>query len=169
MGGWTCVVELDRHRSLRSGDQSALSDAIRRGADLRIATQFRHNEHVDVTSDSSELVEEVADFRATYLVEDRWVAGIITLRQPIDLPDGFGPRPSASFFLYNQDGQQAIARPHLDGPPVSGSPGAAPPDDEGSMPKYHQLDSWDADTNAPSSPSEKHGWRVFGGMMGPVQ
>ena len=21
----------------------------------------------------------------------------------------------------------------------------------------------------PSSPSEKHGWRVFGGMMGPVQ
>ena len=23
--------------------------------------------------------------------------------------------------------------------------------------------------HAPRSPSEKHGWRVFGGMMGPVQ
>ena len=26
-----------------------------------------------------------------------------------------------------------------------------------------------AHVNGPSSPSEKHGWRVFGGMMGPVQ
>ena len=24
-------------------------------------------------------------------------------------------------------------------------------------------------TTSPSSPSEKHGWRVLGGMMGPVQ
>ena len=27
----------------------------------------------------------------------------------------------------------------------------------------------DGAPNSPSSPSEKHGWRVFGGMMGPVQ
>ena len=31
----------------------------------------------------------------------------------------------------------------------------------------HALGS--PDNPLPSSPSEKHGWRVFGGMMGPVQ
>ena len=32
-----------------------------------------------------------------------------------------------------------------------------------SVPPGYQRD------RPPSSPSEKHGWRVFGGMMGPVQ
>jgi len=63
--------------------------AIRRGADLRIATEFRHNEHIDTNSASPELISEVADFRITYVLDDRWVAGIINLRQPIELPNRF--------------------------------------------------------------------------------
>jgi hypothetical protein len=144
-------LTLDGHRRVRDGGFAALNDAIRRAADLRIATEFRHNEHIDTTSDSAELVREVAEFRVTYLLDDRWSAGIMTLRQPVDLPDGFGPRPSMSFFLYNQDGGQAIARPYLDGQPPGGAPGPAPLDDHADMPRYHQLDGWDAGTNAPSS------------------
>jgi hypothetical protein len=148
---WICVLELDSERSITAGSQAALCDAIRRGADLRIYTEFRHNEHIDVTSDNPELIREVADFRVTYLLDDRWAAGIISLRQPISLPDGFGPRPSMSFFLYNQNGQQAIARPYLDGGEVTGTLGPSPLDDEfATMPKYHAEDNWDAGTNAPS-------------------
>ena len=151
MTRWVCVLELDRERKPLCGSRELLREAIRRGADLRIGTEFRHNEHIDVTSDNPEVIQEVPEFRETYLVDDRWVAGFMTLRQPIELPDGFGPRPSMSFFLYNEDGQQAIARPHLDGPPVKGEPGPSTPGDYRSMPKYHQLDSWDESTNAPSS------------------
>lgn len=148
---WNCVLELGTDRSIVSGSEDALCDAIRRGADLRIYTEFHHNEHIDVTSDNPELIREVADFRVTYLIDDRWTAGIMTLRQPISLPDGFGPRPSMSFFMYNQNGQQAIARPYLDGGPMAGTVGPAPLDDHSAMPKYHQHDGWDAGTNAPSS------------------
>jgi len=147
----TNPLTLNADRSVRSGSFAALADAIRRGADLRIATEFRHNEHIDPASDSAELVQEVAEFRLTYLLEDTWSAGIMTLRQPVELPEGFGPRPSMSFFLYNQDGSQAIARPYLDGGPISGALGPAPLDDHTAMPRYHQHDSWDAGTNAPSS------------------
>jgi hypothetical protein len=151
MPDWTCALELGPERSIAAGNETALCDAIRRGADLRIYTEFRHNEHIDVTSDNPELIREVADFRVTYLVDDRWTAGIITLRQPISLPDGFGPRPSMSFFMYNQNGQQAIARPYLDGGPISGALGRSPLNDDFiPMPRYHQLDNWDAATNAPS-------------------
>ena len=144
-------LTLNGDRSVRQGSFAALADAIRHAADLRIATEFRHNEHIDTSSDDDELVREVAEFRVTYLLDDRWSAGIMTLRQPVELPDGFGPRPSMSFFLYNQDGGQAIARPYLDGAPAAGSPGPAPLDDHADMPRYHQIDSWDAGTNAPSS------------------
>jgi hypothetical protein len=144
-------LTLNADRSIRDGSYAALADAIRRAADLRIATEFRHNEHIDTTSDNPEQVREVAEFRVTYLLEDRWSAGIMTLRQPVELPEGFGPRPSMSFFLYNQDGQQAIARPYLDGKTATGERGPAPLDDHSAMPRYHQHDSWDAGTNAPSS------------------
>lgn len=147
---WTLAYRLDAKRKPVAGSASKLSDAIRRGADLRIGTAFRHNEHIDTSSKSRELVQEVAEFRTTYLLEDRWTAGFMTLRVPISLPDGFGPRASMSFFLYNQDGTQAIARPHLDGLPASGKPGPSPGKSDPSMPKYHQQDSHDADTNAPS-------------------
>ena len=106
---WNCVLELNTERHKVAGSEAALADAIRRGCDLRIYTEFIHNEHIDVTSDSTERIREVAEFGITYLLEDSWTAGIMSLRQPVSLPDGFGPRPSMSFFLYNQNGQQAIA------------------------------------------------------------
>jgi len=77
----------------------------------------------------------------------------MSLRQPIELPAGFGPRAAMSFFLYNQDGTQAIARPYLDGAAgaaADGLPGPAAVDPPPNMPRYHQLDNWDAATNAPS-------------------
>ena len=55
-----------------------------------------------------------------------------------------------SFFLYNQDGTQAIARPHLDGIAINAEPGPSSPQPPQKMPRYHVSDSWDAGTNAPS-------------------
>lgn len=148
---WHSVLELDSRRNVIRGSVESLSEAIGRAADLRIYTEFRHNEHIDVTSSSAEKILEVAEFGVTYRLENHWTAGIMSLRQPIELPQGFGPRPSMSFFLYNQDGSQAIARPHLDGvrPEEASrrSPEQAPIPE---MPKYHLLDSADLDTNAPS-------------------
>lgn len=147
---WTSELALDYQRQVTSGSEENLAAAISNGADLRIYTEFRHNEHLDTSSTNNELVQEVSEFGITYLIGNRWVAGIMSLRQPIVPPVGFGPRPSMSFFLYNQNGQQAIARPYLDGPPVGGTKGESDPDGHPDMPKYHQLDNWDADTNAPS-------------------
>ena len=148
---WKCVYALDSKRKPVSGSEEDFAKAIRQAADLRINTEFRHNEHIDTTSKNAELIQEVADFRVTYLLDDRWSAGIIPLRQPISLPDGFGPRPSMSFFMYNQDGHQAIGRPYLDGEPATGKPGPSPLGDHSQMPRYHQLDAWDEGTNAPST------------------
>ena len=146
MSHWTRTLALDSARQIIGGSESVLADAIRRGADLRIYTEFRHNEHIDISSPSDELVREVAEFAVTYLIDDRWTAGLMSLRQPVSLPDGFGPRPSMSFFLYNQDGHQAIGRPHLDGQ----GPGPTPEAADATMPKYNLLGQFDADTNAPS-------------------
>jgi len=147
---WTEVLELNASRQIRGGNEENLVDAIRRGADLRILTEFIHGEHIDPSADSGELIREVCDFQTTYLVDDRWVAGIMQFRQPIELPKRFGARPSMSFFLYNQDGEQAIARPFLDGRADTGRLGTAPVPDHPDMLKYHQHDNWDAGTNAPS-------------------
>ena len=151
MTNWQTVLTLDSQRKTESGDATALADAIRAGADMRVGTAFRHNEHIDPTSDCNDLIREVMDHRITYLVEDRWVAGIENLRVPIELPDGFGPRESMSCFLYNQDGHQAIARPFLDERPATGEPGISPLADYTAMPKYHELENFDAETDAPSS------------------
>lgn len=151
MSAWATALELDCTRAVVAGSPEALRAAIRRGADLRICTEFYHHEHLEPGSANRELVREVSDFRVTYLVEDRWAAGIMNLRMPINPPEGFGPRASMSFFMYNEDGRQAIARPYLDGVPASGSPGPSPLDAPNDMPKYHQHDGWDAGTNAPSS------------------
>ncbi|MDB5335995.1 MAG: hypothetical protein JWN70_1614 [Planctomycetaceae bacterium] len=149
--GWNKVLTLDAGRNIIGGSPQVLRDAIAHGADLRIYSEFHHNEHIDTTSHNNELIQETMDMRATYLIDGRWCGGILTLRQPVDLPHGFGPRPSLSLFMYNEDGQQAIARPHLDGPPASGTRGPAALADRSDMPKYHELDSWDVATNAPSS------------------
>lgn len=148
---WQCVLILNASRQATGGNPDDLVSAIRGGADLRVGTAFRHNEHIDPSSSSAELIREVMDFRITYLLENRFVAGIENLRMPVDLPDGFGPRESMSFFLYNQDGHQGIARPYLDGQPSSGELGPSPIDEWPDFPKYHELTSFDADTNAPNS------------------
>jgi len=151
MANWKCALELDQGRNRIGGSESALCEAVSRGADLRIETAFRHNEHIDTKSGNAEWVREVSEFRVTYLLENRWAAGFMTLRQPVTIPEGFGPRPSLSLFMYNQNGQQAIARPHLDGA-AAGLPGAVTATgDPAEMPLYHQLNAWDANTNAPSS------------------
>ena len=148
---WTTALQLDSARNEIAGSPSALADAIRRAADLRIYTEFLHNEHVDPSSDNPELVKEVAEFGITYLIDDAWSAGIMSLRQPVGLPDHFGSRSSMSFFLYNQNGQQALARPYLDGPPAMGERGPAPAESNPEMPKQHIQEMWDEQTNAPSN------------------
>ena len=119
---------LDEARNIISGSPEELRSAIRSGGDLRIYTEFRHNEHIDTSSDHDELIREVSDFPCTYLIEDRWAAGIMTLRQPVTLPDRFGERPSMSFFMYNEDGTQAVGRPYLDGAGSYPTEGELPPD-----------------------------------------
>ena len=148
---WTNTLTLNSSREVVAGSPLALRKALARGADLRIYSEFRHNEHIDTSSSSDEWVQETMDMRATYLVDSRWCAGITTLRQPVELPYGFGPRPSLSLFLYNEDGGQAIARPYLDGPPAAEPRGASPLANHAEMPKYHEQDRWDDGTNAPSS------------------
>ena len=145
---WRSCLKLDADRSITAGSTDDLCNAIRNGADLRIYTEFKFNEHIDINSDNPELVQEVSEFPVTYLIDDRWSAGIMTWRQPVNLPMGFGPA-SMSFFLYNQDGRQAIARPFLDGRHLNQS---EPTDQEdfSKIKKYHQFDNWDHDTNAPS-------------------
>ncbi len=150
MVGWNCVLELNTERQTVAGSEKALADAIRRGCDLRIYTEFIHNEHIDVTSDSTERIREVAEFGVTYLLADSWTAGVMSLRQPVSLPNSFGPRTSMSFFLYNQNGQQAIARPHLDGQQTTQDLSTPQIDGHIDMPKYHAQDGWDRQTNAPS-------------------
>lgn len=151
MAPWCSVLELDDKLRVSAGSEQALQAAVGRGADLRIYTAFLHNEHLEPGSDNREIVQEVSDFRVTYLVDRRWVAGIMNLRVPINPPQGFGPRPSMSFFMYNQNGRQAIARPYLDGRPAEEPSGRSAPGDHSDMPKYHEHDAWDADSNAPSS------------------
>jgi len=148
---WRSVVELDSGRQLTQGEPARLRQAIAAGADLRVYSEFWHDEHIEPGSPRHELVQETMDFRATYLLDERWVAGLLTLRQPVQLPAEFGPRPSLSLFLYHEDGQQAGARSFLDGPPVVGTPGSSPPEPHREMPKYHELERFDDGTNAPSS------------------
>ena len=150
LSNWECVLQLNAARDVIGGSQAALYDAVHNGADLRIYTEFFHNEHVDVTSANGDLVQEVAEFAVTYVIDHRWVAGLMNLRQPVQLPDAFGPRPSMSFFLYNQDATQAIARPFLDGFPMAGPGSSASAEPAEQMPKFHLLDQSDIGTNAPS-------------------
>jgi hypothetical protein len=148
---WKSALELNAERQIISGSPVDLQRSIGAGADLRIFTAFRHNEHLEPTSKNSEVVDEVSEFRTTYLIDDRWAAGIMTTRMPIEPPFGFGPRPSMSYFLYNEDGGQSIARLYLDGASESGEPAAHPAQEHPDMPKYLEASRWDDATNAPSS------------------
>lgn len=142
------LLEMDMQRNILSGSVEKLAEGIRKAGDLRIYTEFRHNEHIDPSSSNNEMIREVSDFPCTYLIDDRWVAGMMTLRQPVTLPDRFGERPSMSFFMYNCNGQQAIARPFLDGK------GVIPVTDTGhgcDESKYHEISRFGDDTIAPCS------------------
>jgi hypothetical protein len=55
-----------------------------------------------------------------------------------------------SYFLYNQNGQQAIARLYLDGEAAVEAPGPSPMQTPSNMPHYHTQNNWDTGTNAPS-------------------
>jgi hypothetical protein len=145
----TSVLRLTTDGSVLAGSHEALVRTVRQGGDLRIRTEFRVDEHLDPESRDHQLVVEVSDFPVTYVVAERWVAGIMTLRQPVFLPDHFGP-PSMSFFLYNQDGGQAIARPSLDRAARRAAPTGFTAGDE-RFAKLRRFDSWDVDSHAPSS------------------
>ena len=154
-----CVLELDMHRNIVGGSPEALRDTIRQGADLRIYTTFKHNEHIDSKSHNDEIIREVSDFPATYLIEDKWAAGIMTLRQPVALPDRFGPKASMSFFMYNENGLQACARPYLENIVTPAPDFVMPFQEGGEIPKekqdsplglMHTYSSYDESTNAPS-------------------
>lgn len=148
---WQNPLTLRADRSVEQGDAAALSQAIGRAADLRIRTDFRYNDHIDVESSCSELMNEISDFRVTYLVDESWAAGIMNLRYPAAASRTFGPDPSMSFFLYNQDGRQGIARPYLDGQSRQGELGPSTPQAPPGMLKYAVIDGADQGTNAPSS------------------
>jgi hypothetical protein len=136
-----------------------LCAAISRGADLRVYTEFLHEEHVAPFSQTSAaapenngLIREVIDFRETILVDGRHAGGITLLRQPLEPTFGFnGRQPKMSFFLYNMDGRQACANLILDGSTRDTQPGArseipSPPD----VPKMSRQEVLDAETTGPS-------------------
>lgn len=148
---WTSTLELGADQRVTAGSADTLRGSIRSGADLRIYTSFRNNEHLDTSSSNSERVDEVSEFHTTYLIDDRWAAGIMTTRMPVAGPGGFGPEPSMSYFLYNEDGRQSIARLHLDKATGSGAPGEHPARFYPDMPKYQEATRWDDLTNSPSS------------------
>ena len=149
MAQWTRAYELNEHCERVSGSPDALADAIRRGADLRICTAFNYEEHMGPAGQPQGLIEESIDLRVTYLIDDRWTAGVTTTRYPADCALKFQPYPSLSFFLYNQDGRQGIARPFLAG---AGPPTCENPDSTVGQvaPKYFVHSVNDADTRSPS-------------------
>ncbi len=153
---WEKVLELAPDRSVTAGSKSALAAAIGRGADLRIYTEFLYEEHILPGGGSDPALDgpirEVIDFRETLLVDDRYVAAVTTLRQPLEPPHGFnGPDPRMSFFLYTMDGDQSLANLVLGADPGEVAPGArtvvpTPPD----MPKMGVQEFFDIGTTGPS-------------------
>lgn len=153
---WTPVLELAPDRSVTAGSKAALAAAIARGADLRIYTEFLYEEHIlpgggaDRTLDG--LIREVIDFRETVLVDDRYVAAVTTLRQPLEPPHGFnGTDPKMSFFLYTMDGEQALANLVFGAVAEEVRPGVrSVVPTPGDMPKMGPQEFFDVGTTGPS-------------------
>jgi hypothetical protein len=153
---WTLALELASDRSVVAGKPDDLVGALEHGADLRVYTEFRFEEHIapggdgDPTHDG--LIREVIDFRETIVVDRMLAAGVTTLRQPLEPPFGFnGREPKMSYFLYQADGRQACANLLLDAAPSSGRPGTSetvptPPE----MPKMSPEVRYDLGTTGPS-------------------
>ncbi|MBA3235886.1 MAG: hypothetical protein H0T59_07835 [Chloroflexi bacterium] len=154
--GWSLALELGPDRSVVAGSKAGLAAAIKRGADLRVYTEFVFEEHIvpggngDPSMDG--LIREVIDFRETILVDDRHVGAVTTLRQPLEPPFGFnGPDPKLSFFMYTGDGEQAHASLVLGDHAGGVEPGERrvlpPPAD---MPKMSAEEYHDFGTTGPS-------------------
>ena len=143
---WKNVLQYNFNREIIFGSCNELVSALESGADLRIYTEFKHNEHIDMNSNNHELVKEVSDFPATYVLDKKWAAGIMTLRQPVTLPDRFGERPSLSFFMYNQNCDQAVARPCLNLSDTKNKPFAASAGCD--MTKFHEFSSYNIGNTA---------------------
>jgi hypothetical protein len=154
--GWTIALELASDRSVTAGSEAALAGALARGADLRVYTEFRFEEHIAPGGDGDPshdgLIREVIDFRETLVVDGTLSAGITTLRQPLGPPFGFnGTQPKMSYFLYQSDGRQACANVVLDASSAAVGPGVrteapSPPD----MPKMSPEVLYDQGTTGPS-------------------
>ena len=96
MNAWSNALTLNRDDSVRDGSAETLAAAIRQGADLHLYVEFRHDEHLEPGSQIKDIVQDVVNLRVTYLIEDRWSAGIMTLKMPMNMPHGWGPRASMS-------------------------------------------------------------------------
>ena len=109
------VLVLNPQRKAIKGSTRLLNNRLAAGGDLRICTGFIHNEHIDPRSRDSQLIEETSTFAETVIIDGKWSAFFMTLRQPVHLRKGFGYPNALSLFLYNQDGRQGIARLVMDG------------------------------------------------------
>ena len=74
---WSCALELRPDRSIAAGSERQLAEAVSRGADLRIYTEFFFEEHIvpggDGDASHNGLIREVLDFRETWLIDRRHV------------------------------------------------------------------------------------------------
>jgi hypothetical protein len=154
--GWALALELRPDRSIAAGSKQAVVDALARGADLRVYTEFLFEEHIEPGGRAGEpeqdgLIREVIDFRETIVVGEAYAAGITTLRQALHPPFGFNAAPKMSFFLYTVDGEQACANVVFGEAPAAAGFGTrvmvpSPPD----MPKMGPDEVFDLGTLAPS-------------------
>lgn len=140
---------LDRQRNLLSGNEGDLVAAIRRGANSRIYTEFRYNEHIDPSSENRGIIQKLS--KSCHLSSrrpldggnhDATAAGVDTTT--VRSTDIF------ITFMYNQNGLQACALTYLDKQPAVGNPGLSPINSV-QMLKYHEHESWDEGTCSPSS------------------
>ena len=114
MSDWRLALELAPDRSVVAGSKQDLVDALARGADLRVYTEFLFEEHIEPggrpgAPEQDGLIREVIDFRETIVIGSSYAAGITTLRQALHPPFGFHGSPRMSFFLYTVGGEQAAA------------------------------------------------------------
>lgn len=157
---WRCVLSLSRDRQVTSGHFTDLAAAIGRGADLRLYTEFLHEEHIAPGSPTPGIndprnhgiIRESIDFRETILVDQTHVAGITLLRQPLEPTTGFnGLTPKMSFFMYNMTGEQSHANILLTPESPGGEAGTRKIiGQDPQVPKMSAQEMFDLDTAAPS-------------------
>lgn len=109
------AMTLNPKREIVQGSVEKLNGLIAAGADLKVSTGFTFNEHIDINAKDDQTVIETSTFAQTVIIDNHWSAAFMTLRQPVELPHGFGHANSLSLFLYNQNGLQAMAKLILDG------------------------------------------------------